>query len=318
MRVIEVNHINGLAPLRDELLDEMRRNDKRIELLPPNPERDLRLACAQGAGRAFVCVDHERPVGALLLRRLKWESDVFGLDMAMVRALLPAGNSEEAARARGMLVEKTVARGGAAVADYVLMPTLDDQPAELKFSTPAPVGGPLAGMVNLRHALRSAPPEKTATDLKIRTLTHFDIDAVADIAAKVFVFDRYSVDPALPAEGVETAHRSWASECCRFCDITAVAEAGGRTVGFCSLYLAPGDPRVGVVQLVGVARDHQRRGIGRALMSAALRWFDGRVDSVVIRTESGNEPALRLYLSLGFEPYARFTYMRWMSATDEA
>jgi len=57
----------------------------------------------------------------------------------------------------------------------------------------------------------------------------------------------------------------------------------------------------GYLQRLAVHPDARRQGLGRALGLDGLRWLRRRgVSEAVVNTQLGNEPALALYLSLGF------------------
>lgn len=57
----------------------------------------------------------------------------------------------------------------------------------------------------------------------------------------------------------------------------------------------------GYLQRLAVHPDHRRSGLGRALAIDGLRWLRRKgMTEAVVNTQIGNEPALRLYLSLGF------------------
>ena len=57
----------------------------------------------------------------------------------------------------------------------------------------------------------------------------------------------------------------------------------------------------GYLQRLAVRPDHRRMGLGRALGLDGLRWLRRKgVAEAVVNTQLGNEPALALYLSLGF------------------
>lgn len=57
----------------------------------------------------------------------------------------------------------------------------------------------------------------------------------------------------------------------------------------------------GYLQRLAVDPAHRRQGLGRALGLDGLRWLRRKgVSEAVVNTQLGNEPALALYLSLGF------------------
>jgi ribosomal protein S18 acetylase RimI-like enzyme len=79
----------------------------------------------------------------------------------------------------------------------------------------------------------------------------------------------------------------------------ARAERGGRVVGFVGARA-----KNGVLEISGLAVDpsHQRAGLGRALVRAVLRSARRRgLDLVALHVSTGNEAAIALYTSAGFE-----------------
>lgn len=95
-----------------------------------------------------------------------------------------------------------------------------------------------------------------------------------------------------------------------------VWRAGGRVVGNVSLYRGGKHPALGpgwLIANVAVHPHHQRQGIARALMQAALDLaFRLQGQWVVLQVEADNEPALALYNSLGFERFE--TLAQWQAA----
>jgi len=77
-----------------------------------------------------------------------------------------------------------------------------------------------------------------------------------------------------------------------------VAEEGGRVAGYAGLAVVDQDESW--VQNIAVARDAQRRGVGRQLLEALLAEAGGR--KVLLEVAVDNAPAQRLYASYDFEP----------------
>jgi L-phenylalanine/L-methionine N-acetyltransferase len=82
-----------------------------------------------------------------------------------------------------------------------------------------------------------------------------------------------------------------------------VAEADGRVVARLSLARDPHPASAHVADLgLMVAADHRRRGIGTALLRAAVDWAQAAsVRKLELHVFPHNEPALRLYERFGFE-----------------
>ncbi len=89
-----------------------------------------------------------------------------------------------------------------------------------------------------------------------------------------------------------------------------VASEGGRPVGWVCTRLHPGDD-MGEIYVIVVDPDHQRRGIGRALMEHTHRRIaEAGMRMAMVETggDPGHAPARRAYEAAGFErwPVARY------------
>lgn len=90
-----------------------------------------------------------------------------------------------------------------------------------------------------------------------------------------------------------------------------VAEHGGEVVGFCSYVIDPARKR-GTVGYNGVARSHQGRGIGSAMLDFVLSRFraEGMDHAVVIVGDNEEHlPARRNYEKHGFRRLTGYHYM---------
>ncbi len=89
-----------------------------------------------------------------------------------------------------------------------------------------------------------------------------------------------------------------------------LAFQGGVLAGFVGISIHPTD-QMGEVSIVAVSPDHQRRGIGKALMEFAEQQVRGKgMKMLMVETvdDSGHEAARRTYESRGYErwPVARY------------
>jgi RimJ/RimL family protein N-acetyltransferase len=82
-----------------------------------------------------------------------------------------------------------------------------------------------------------------------------------------------------------------------------VAEEGGRVIARLSLARDPHPASSHVADLgLMVAASHRRRGVGRALLEAAVEWARGAgVRKLELHVFGYNEPALALYEGFGFQ-----------------
>jgi putative acetyltransferase len=99
-----------------------------------------------------------------------------------------------------------------------------------------------------------------------------------------------------------------------------VAVDGGRIVGRLSLARDPHPASTHVADLgLMVAESHRRRGIGTALLEAAVAWAKGSgVSKLELHVFPWNEPAIQLYERFGFEREGlrRGHYLRNGDAVD--
>ena len=134
----------------------------------------------------------------------------------------------------------------------------------------------------------------------------------------VFASVRHHLGPVTFAEVYpdwRAAQAAVVERCCadESADV-AVAEVQGRVVGFVVTARRTEDAaEIGEVDLLAVDPDHQGRGVGRALLDAALEQVRRYgVDLAVVATggDEGHAPARALYEGAGFRPYPQVRYYR--------
>lgn len=142
----------------------------------------------------------------------------------------------------------------------------------------------------------------------LRDAVEEDIPALAALAARGFIYDRFHNDPALPAGVADRVHAAWLTNAVRrrTGDGVLVADVDGRPAGFFILALdrAAGthfDCPVGTLVLITVDASLRRRGVALALSQGSVEWLKSRgARRFEVGTQLANVPAANVYLKSGF------------------
>lgn len=149
----------------------------------------------------------------------------------------------------------------------------------------------------------------------IRAAIPQDIQPLGAIARDAHSLSRFYFDPCFSTEICQSFYQTWIESSCKgYADLVLVAEVDSQPVGYATCHL-PAEDRLARIGLLGIERQQQGKGIARALVESALRWFrDERVGRVEIVTHGRNIAAQRLYQRCGFRTSAmRLWYHRWFA-----
>jgi dTDP-4-amino-4,6-dideoxy-D-galactose acyltransferase len=139
-------------------------------------------------------------------------------------------------------------------------------------------------------AIRGARPEDVPELRRIAAVSHHD--------------SRFYADPHFDRGRCDELYATWIEKSCKDGkdtkdghDAVLVAEVEGRAVGYISCLMRDGEGEIG---LLAVGAAAQGRGLGGALVGAALRWFVERgAVRVRVVTQGRNARAQRLYQAHG-------------------
>ena len=142
------------------------------------------------------------------------------------------------------------------------------------------------------------PQNKKKPETVVRFASSDDQSAVEDIAASCFTFSRFHLDPLVGRDQANEIKRRWAGNFFsgKRGRWMVVAERGGKVVAF--LQLLSNDDAI-IIDLIGVAPEHQRRGAGTGMIAFAAREC-APATRMVVGTQIANTPSLRAYEGLGF------------------
>ena len=154
---------------------------------------------------------------------------------------------------------------------------------------------PIETLVTYRRPLKPLPPPPAGA---IRQAVAADSTPCVAIARRSFMHDRFHADPAIDGHAADEIKAAWVANAFQGrADAILVAEDGGEIAGFVSCLLSGTEA---VIDLIAVAEEKQRRGIGAALVAGALRHYEGRADTLRVGTQRSNLSSTRLYRRFDF------------------
>ena len=162
-------------------------------------------------------------------------------------------------------------------------------------------------------------------DVEIRPFDEGDLDAIVEFSLRAWEPIFGSLRDVLGDEIFERLHRpDWRtlqadgirSTCTNDERDVFVAVADGRPVGFAAVALNAFHEGMGVVDIIAVDPEYQRRGIARALMDRCADHMRAEgMDIAAVGTggDDGHGPARGLYESLGYTALPGVRYLRLLN-----
>jgi ribosomal-protein-alanine N-acetyltransferase len=167
--------------------------------------------------------------------------------------------------------------------------------------------------VDIRITLERVTAGGVAASSETRGFHESDLPRLIQLARTLHEDSRFFVDHRFPEAASRALFEAWMIRACSDPSYdTLVAGAEGSPVGYVACQrLADG---CGQIQLIGVDEPARRRGLGAALVDAALVNL-ARQDATRVRvvTQGRNLAALRLYESCGFRTVSQAAWYHWWS-----
>jgi ribosomal protein S18 acetylase RimI-like enzyme len=138
--------------------------------------------------------------------------------------------------------------------------------------------------------------------VRVRDAAPADHNTVLASARSCFVYSRFHLDPLVPREAADRVKEEWVRSYLfgKRGERLLVAESEGMPAGFLAVLAAEHDGMpVRVIDLIGVGKQHQGRGVGRSLVHAFIAEYGSRC-LLRVGTQAANIPSLRLYEQCGF------------------
>lgn len=158
----------------------------------------------------------------------------------------------------------------------------------------------LVPMVTLDRPTTNYSWFRSESNINIARVRESDTDELVKIAKNAFIYGRFSAERELSKGTAENMHATWAKNCCNksIVDETLVAYSDGKPVGFIGIRYKK-EP--GEINLIAVNSKYYGRGIGAELVEYGCDLMaENGCKKVIVRTESPNIPAIRMYEKCGF------------------
>ena len=137
-------------------------------------------------------------------------------------------------------------------------------------------------------------------DIKIGTFKEEDVEGLKKIASSSYHETRFYNDPKFDDKKCDEFYETWIENSCRgYADNVFVSRQDSKTMGYVTCHKK--EDR-GVIGLIGVAKEDRGHGVGKALISAAIKYFsvDGLTNIRAV-TQGNNNQAIRFYENCGFK-----------------
>jgi ribosomal protein S18 acetylase RimI-like enzyme len=145
---------------------------------------------------------------------------------------------------------------------------------------------------------RSLAPTTFDVPADLSVARREDAEGCAEVARAAFRSDRFHADPAISDGAADELKAQWArNSVAGRADKVFVTRDGSTVTGFNACLLKGRDA---VIDLIGVAPLHQGKGLGKALILAAIAHYSGKADTMTVGTQSCNFASLALYQDAGF------------------
>ncbi|WP_161973697.1 GNAT family N-acetyltransferase [Hwanghaeella grinnelliae] len=136
-----------------------------------------------------------------------------------------------------------------------------------------------------------------------------DVPACRRVAVEALRWDRFHADPRIDDQAADALKAEWIENDLRGrADRVFVAEVDGAVAGFCAMLLRAD---LAVIDLIAVAPDKQGKGIGRALVAAAVDHYREQMTAMLVGTQAGNPASVSFYKSMGFQEVKRADTWHW-------
>ena len=136
-------------------------------------------------------------------------------------------------------------------------------------------------------------------DIIIRFANHSDREGTVSVAGNTFLYSRFHLDPWFSNKLANKIKAQWVAS---YFDGNrgnqmVIALSKNKIIGF--LQILKPDDNYFIIDLIGVDKEHQKEGIAFRMIDYAIQ-ENSCINKVMVGTQIGNIPSIRLYQKMGF------------------
>ena len=159
----------------------------------------------------------------------------------------------------------------------------------------------IESFLTFRRKTAGEIPFDRGSDFHIRVAQPDEMETVASIAHRAFQSFRLRIDPQIPESRARHSRREWVRNGFKGrAEAIYVAETENHLVRFVLLRSKTDTEKMGEIELIAVEPEFHSRGIGKALVARAVRYYQGKTSEIQVGTQAKNLRAIQLYTRMGF------------------
>ena len=250
---------------------------------------------------------HSNGANRLLWRFLPWDSQILGCPSGSVGGLWAEGCYAEQRHRLETVLNACIADAEDHGVRFLSVRLPEDAIAALH-AVEAAGFRIIESFLTFGRKTAGEIPFGTKSDFYVRLAQPDEMETVASIAYCAFQSFRLRVDPQIPESRARHSRREWVRNGFKGrAEAIYVAESENHLVGFALLrskvsrrLSERSTEKIGEIELIAVDPAFHGRGLGKALVTEAVRHYQGKTSEIHVGTQAKNLQAIGLYTRMGF------------------
>jgi hypothetical protein len=265
-------------------------------------------------------------IGLAALKRLDWDSEIFGIKMAKIEYFIADETDQAYANACDALLSQILAQCYTEKILHVSI-KVDTKDVKLVHLLEAKGFRLMDTLVVYAHELTGFKNEELKPSHLIRPFKQEDFQAMKNLASKVYsnsndLLVRFYADPNLPKDECDRLYGEWFANSVKGveADEVLIAELDRKPVGFITCKVEKSSitellgVRIGYTPITAVSSEFRNQGVYTSLKKAAMLWLKPKAEILESRTPINNITVQKVWVNLGGYPInSHHTFHKWLA-----